>query len=96
MLTETISYVNNVTGCSTCEAPPEFRGGLLADDMGLGKTLSMISLVASNQACLDYELTQAYPRSLELSPSNISKATLLIVPPACMFHFMAGQLIPQS
>lgn len=96
MLTETISYVNNVTGCSTCEAPPEFRGGLLADDMGLGKTLSMISLVASSQACLDYELTQAYSRSLELSPSNISKATLLIVPPACMFHFMTEQLIPQS
>ncbi|KAM0314130.1 hypothetical protein ACHAO8_004916 [Botrytis cinerea] len=94
-----LSYVNNVTGCSTCEAPPEFRGGLLADDMGLGKTLSMISLVASNQACLDYELMQAYPRSLELSPSNTSKATLLIVPPALIQvweHQFRLHLVPRA
>ncbi|KAF7855286.1 uncharacterized protein EAF02_011545 [Botrytis sinoallii] len=77
-----LSYVNNVTGYSTCEAPPEFRGGLLANDMGLGKTLTMICLIAPNQACLDYELPQAHHRSSELRLSNMSKATLLILPPA--------------
>lgn len=95
MLAETISYVNNVTGYSTCEAPPEFRGGLLADDMGLGKTLTMICLIASNQACLDYELPQAHSRPSKLRLSNLSKATLLIVPPACMFQFMAKEFIFQ-
>jgi hypothetical protein len=38
--------MNNVSGYSADEPPPDFRGGLLADDMGLGKTLSMICLIA--------------------------------------------------
>ncbi|KAF7898729.1 hypothetical protein EAF00_005175 [Botryotinia globosa] len=94
-----LSYVNNVTGYSTCEAPPEFRGGLLADDMGLGKTLTMICLIASNQACLDYELPQAHSRSSELGLSNMSKATLLILPPALIQaweHQFRLHLVPQA
>ncbi|KAF7954691.1 hypothetical protein EAE96_005810 [Botrytis aclada] len=94
-----LSYVNNVTGCSTREAPPKFRGGLLADDMGLGKTITMICLIASNQACFDYELPQAHPRSYELGFSSMSKATLLIVPPVLIQaweHQFRLHLVPQA
>ncbi|KAH6689414.1 P-loop containing nucleoside triphosphate hydrolase protein [Leptodontidium sp. MPI-SDFR-AT-0119] len=58
--------------------PPDFRGGLLADDMGLGKTLSMISLIASNQACSGLATT----RHFDYTTAVAIKATLLIVPPA--------------
>jgi SWI/SNF-related matrix-associated actin-dependent regulator of chromatin subfamily A3 len=47
--------------------------------MGLGKTLSMISPIAANQACLAPHEMHGYPK-----PVNM-KATLLIVPPACMY-----------
>ena len=70
--------MNNVGGYSTDERPPDFRGGLLADDMGLGKTLSMICLIAANQACL--------PAPLNSMPSAVMKTTLLIVPPACTYE----------
>jgi SNF2 family DNA or RNA helicase len=72
------SYINNVSGYSTGEAPLDFRGGLLADDMGLGKTLSMISLIAANQANL--------PVALNHMSSGVVKTTLLIVPPACRYE----------
>ncbi|TAQ86370.1 hypothetical protein B7494_g5289 [Chlorociboria aeruginascens] len=67
------SYINNVNGYSTDEAPLDFRGGLLADDMGLGKTLSMISLISANQANI--------PAALNSMVSAAVKATLLIMPP---------------
>ena len=70
--------MNNVSRYSTDEAPPDFRGGLLADDMGLGKTLSMICLIAANQAYL--------PATLNSMPSAVMKTTLLIVPPACTYE----------
>lgn len=72
------SYINNVSGYSTDEAPLDFRGGLLADDMGLGKTLSMISLIAASQVKL--------PPALNSMPSAVVKTTLLIVPPACKYE----------
>jgi SWI/SNF-related matrix-associated actin-dependent regulator of chromatin subfamily A3 len=59
-------YINNITGDRHHEAPPEFRGGILADDMGLGKTLSMISLIVSDAR--EHE----HPRTL--------RATLVVVP----------------
>jgi hypothetical protein len=74
LLIRTKSYINNVSGYSTGEAPLDFRGGLLADDMGLGKTLSMISLIAANQANL--------PTAPNSMASTVVKTTLLIVPPA--------------
>jgi hypothetical protein len=43
-------FTNNITQDTQDDAPPEFRGGILADHMGLGKTLSMISLIASDYA----------------------------------------------
>src|SRR5947209_19227077 len=43
-------YINNLTEDAQTDAPPQFRGGILADHMGLGKTLSMIALVASDQS----------------------------------------------
>ncbi|KAF4635250.1 hypothetical protein G7Y89_g2850 [Cudoniella acicularis] len=85
-------FRNNVSGYSTDEAPLDFRGGLLADDMGLGKTLSMICLIAANQACL--------PAPIDFMPSTIMKTTLLIVPPALiqawekqfLLHLRPGKL----
>ena len=71
--------MNNVSGYSADEPPPDFRGGLLADDMGLGKTLSMICLIAINQACL--------PASINSMPPTVLKTTLLIVPPACRYDY---------
>jgi SWI/SNF-related matrix-associated actin-dependent regulator of chromatin subfamily A3 len=69
--------MNNVSGCSSAEQPPDFRGGLLADDMGLGKTLSMICLIAANQA--------GPPAPIHSIQSTAMKTTLLIVPPACTY-----------
>lgn len=88
LLTQTTSYINNVTGDSTSEAPPEFRGGLLADDMGLGKTLTMICLIASNQANLDPLLSHLVPTPYELASTTTASTTttLLIVSPACMLQ----------
>jgi SWI/SNF-related matrix-associated actin-dependent regulator of chromatin subfamily A3 len=79
-----IRYINNVSGASTTEAPPEFRGGLLADDMGLGKTLSMISLIAADQACPDLQKSTS-PGNFGYLPSVVLKTTLLVVPPACRY-----------
>jgi hypothetical protein len=78
-VTRTNSYMNNVSGYSADEPPPDFRGGLLADDMGLGKTLSMICLIAANQACL--------PASIHSMPPTALRTTLLIVPPACRYGY---------
>ncbi|CZR69489.1 related to global transactivator [Phialocephala subalpina] len=70
-------YINNVSGQASDEVPPDFRGGLLADDMGLGKTLSMISLIATNQAHPD--LGASIDFGYTKPPM---KTTLLVVPPA--------------
>jgi len=74
--------MNNVSGYSSPEPPPDFRGGLLADDMGLGKTLSMICLIAANQACL--------PAPIHSMQSTAMKTTLLIVPPACTYIYIVA------
>lgn len=77
-------YTNNINGCSRDEAPPDFRGGLLADDMGLGKTLSMICLIATNQAHSANSLPCVAPATSNSASSLTMKATLLVVPPGCM------------
>lgn len=64
------------------DAPPQFRGGLLADDMGLGKTLSMICLIAANQACQTPLSPPLTPDPLEVNSCPAIKTTLLIVPPS--------------
>jgi SWI/SNF-related matrix-associated actin-dependent regulator of chromatin subfamily A3 len=76
--------MNNVSGCSTDEMPPDFRGGLLADDMGLGKTLSMICLIAANQAPLSIRHMNPV-RPNPMAP-DVTKTTLLVVPPARMYE----------
>lgn len=68
---------NNVTGACQDDPPPSFQGGLLADEMGLGKTLSMISLIASSQACQYL----SPPLMTSTRGSVAVKTTLLIVPP---------------
>lgn len=76
--------MNNVSGCSTDEMPPDFRGGLLADDMGLGKTLSMICLIAANQASLSVRhMAPVHPNP---TATDVTKTTLLVVPPARMYE----------
>jgi SNF2-related domain len=69
-------YTNNITQDTQDDAPPEFRGGILADYMGLGKTLSMISLIASD-----------YPGQLEdnqrLTTTSLEHHTSSPPPLAC-------------
>ncbi|KAF8865136.1 hypothetical protein BDZ45DRAFT_580863, partial [Acephala macrosclerotiorum] len=72
-----INFRNNVTGACQDDPPPSFQGGLLADEMGLGKTLSMISLIASSQACQYL----SPPLMTSTRGSVAVKTTLLIVPP---------------
>ena len=81
------SYVNNVSGCGTDQAPPDFRGGLLADEMGLGKTLSMICLIAADKTPPAHSLSSMSPGTLNSRPTNVMKTTLLIVPPPCMCKY---------
>jgi hypothetical protein len=73
-------YRNNVSGSCKDEPPPGFQGGLLADDMGLGKTLSMICLIAANQAC-KLPSPPITPEPLDRPSYPSIKTTLLIVPP---------------
>jgi SWI/SNF-related matrix-associated actin-dependent regulator of chromatin subfamily A3 len=74
-------YQNNITGACHDIAPPPFQGGLLADEMGLGKTLSMICLIATNQAAPDLIHSPQLPEQLEYGQQVNVKSTLLIVPP---------------
>jgi SWI/SNF-related matrix-associated actin-dependent regulator of chromatin subfamily A3 len=76
-----IKFINNVNGLSQDQAPPNFAGGLLADDMGLGKTLSMICLIAANQACSGLPSPPLTPGELATA-LPVVKTTLLIVPPS--------------
>lgn len=82
-------YKNNVSGLNSNEAPPSFQGGLLADDMGLGKTLSMISLIAYNQAKGSLPSLPITPEPLDSIPPLHVKATLLIVPPARKCYYVS-------
>jgi SWI/SNF-related matrix-associated actin-dependent regulator of chromatin subfamily A3 len=77
--------MNNVSGYSSDEPPPDFRGGLLADDMGLGKTLSMICLIAANPACPPAPIHSMVP--------TVIRTTLLIVPLACAYELTATTLL---
>ncbi|KAI1080149.1 hypothetical protein F5B20DRAFT_540967, partial [Whalleya microplaca] len=43
------TYINNITGLSQNQPPPQFRGGILTDHMGSGKSLCMITLIAHNR-----------------------------------------------
>lgn len=83
LITDGKSYTNNINGRITPEAPPDFRGGVLADTMGLGKTLSMICLLAADQTCSPSPPPSTIHVPFGPAPSNIAKTTLLIVPPAC-------------
>lgn len=85
-LTPSTSYTNNVNGCGSDRAPPDFQGGLLADDMGLGKTLSMISLIATNTAS---NPSSGCPEPFQ--DISTMKGTLLVVPPARKYIFCTIQ-----
>jgi SWI/SNF-related matrix-associated actin-dependent regulator of chromatin subfamily A3 len=74
-------YQNNVTGVYHDVAPPPFQGGLLADEMGLGKTLSMICLIAANQAESHLAPPPESPQTLQHVRQSNVKTTLLVVPP---------------
>jgi SNF2 family DNA or RNA helicase len=84
--------MNNVSGSYSYEAPPNFQGGLLADDMGLGKTLSMICLIAANQACNSLPSPPITPEPLDTTSSLVVNTTLLIVPPARKYSKIVATL----
>ncbi|KAF4957354.1 hypothetical protein FSARC_11329 [Fusarium sarcochroum] len=69
----TQEFVNNVSGASQYESPPDFRGGILADSMGSGKTLSMIALIAHDRV-----LVANRPGIVN------TNTTLVIVPPSLL------------
>lgn len=71
-----------MSGSYTNEAPEPFQGGILADDMGLGKTLSMMSLIAANQACNSLSSPPIESNADNQRWMPAAKTTLLIVPPA--------------
>jgi SWI/SNF-related matrix-associated actin-dependent regulator of chromatin subfamily A3 len=80
-------YINNVSGSYQDEPPPYFQGGLLADDMGLGKTLSMLCLIAANQAPKGLPSPPITPQPLEGLSYTLIKTTILIVPPPREYLF---------
>lgn len=77
--------MNNINGNWQDEAPPNFQGGLLADDMGLGKTLSMICLIAANQAYQSLPFLQNATLPFGGTYYSQIKTTLLIVPLSCKY-----------
>ncbi|KAF2108445.1 P-loop containing nucleoside triphosphate hydrolase protein [Lophiotrema nucula] len=71
------SYVNNITGESQSEVPPQFFGGILADEMGLGKSLSIISLITHGIEMENFEATS----TISVREKNYAvESTLIIVP----------------
>ncbi|KAH7355342.1 SNF2 family N-terminal domain-containing protein, partial [Rhexocercosporidium sp. MPI-PUGE-AT-0058] len=78
------SYRNNVTGKMQIERPPTFKGGLLADDMDLGKTLSMISLIASDQANRTIVASEIENQVSDPTSSSSISNTLVVVPLALL------------
>jgi SWI/SNF-related matrix-associated actin-dependent regulator of chromatin subfamily A3 len=73
-------YRNKISGLYQTEPPQNFHGGLLADDMGLGKTLSMISVIAANQAS-QLPSPPITPEPFDPALFESVKTILLVVPP---------------
>lgn len=69
--------------------PPETGGGILADEMGMGKSLSILALImktldgAHTWQCGD-DTALADLRTDEGPELTPSRATLILVPSACM------------
>lgn len=75
-----------ISGDHQLEEPKQFFGGIIADPMGLGKTLTMIALVAATargHSPKDFRL-QGIPDDV-----GNNNPTLIVVPPPCMFSFVA-------
>ena len=85
--------MNNITGESQEDSPPNFRGGILADAMGLGKTLTTIALIASTlKEYRDARPDNArFARHLRRHP-NVKK-TLIIVP---LSHELTIPIVSES
>ena len=66
-------YLNTISGQKQPRAPKQFRGGLLIDAPGLGKSLSIIALVAFDDAT----------RRQMASEGTSLSTTLLVVPKTC-------------
>ncbi|PSN67187.1 hypothetical protein BS50DRAFT_573926 [Corynespora cassiicola Philippines] len=70
-------YINRITGTYQFDAPPQFRGGIIADPMGLGKTLTMIALTATD---LESHRDVAQYNMYDDDVKQPVPATLIIVP----------------
>lgn len=75
--TQSRYFINRISEVHQVEAPPQFRGGIIADPMGLGKTLTMITLVAT-------DLESSHSADERFDPGNDNKCqvqtTLIVVP----------------
>lgn len=76
-----VRYTNNITGSFEYQAPPQFRGGILADNMGFGKTLSMIALIAHPYTGPPTIGTNARSQKHTAYPGP----TLIVMPPSSKF-----------
>ena len=82
VLTDEVSFFNTILGTQQNDAPPDFRGGILADAPGLGKSLSIIALIASDRHHTNPTNDAKIDQTLLGGDCGYSAATLLIVPPS--------------
>jgi SNF2 family DNA or RNA helicase len=84
VLTDEVSFFNTILGIQQNDAPPDFRGGILADAPGLGKSLSIIALIVSDRHPANPANDAKISQTLLSGDYVYSAATLLIVPPSRM------------
>jgi SWI/SNF-related matrix-associated actin-dependent regulator of chromatin subfamily A3 len=84
VLTDEVSFFNTILGIQQNDAPPDFRGGILADAPGLGKSLSIIALIVSDRHPTNPANDAKASQTLLSGDYGYSAATLLIVPPSRM------------
>jgi hypothetical protein len=86
-LTVSRRYINRVTDTYQAEAPPQFRGGIIADPMGFGKTLTMIALAANDKDDINAPTTGVELMDIDGDDDRVQVGTtLIIIPPPCMSH----------
>lgn len=97
VLTFSTSFSHVITKTKCRVKPPEVGGGILADDMGLGKSLYMLALVAKTlEAAHSWQAGTGQESFLsDLSDLTKSRATIILVPSACMSDQKSGCISPK-